>query len=91
MTQPFQNDLVYICKRNHTSLDGLGRRDRENREREQAFCELVENVRIVSVCKPNDALTLDVELVQNIDYFKKIMKLVDGDFLKRELKLTKET
>lgn len=61
------------------------------REKEGALGELVEHVRIISVRQPNDAITIDVELISNIDYFMKIMKLVDEEFLIREYKLTKET
>ena len=61
------------------------------REKEGALSELVEHVRIISVRGLNDSLTIDVELIQNIDYFMKIMKLVDEEFLIREYKVTKET
>lgn len=61
------------------------------REKEGALSELVEHVRIISVKGLNDALTIDVELIENIDYFMKIMKLVDEEFLIREYKIYKET
>lgn len=61
------------------------------REKEGALSELVEHVRIISVRSLNDSLTIDVELIQNIDYFMKIMKLVDEEFLIRDYKITKET
>ena len=48
-------------------------------------------MRVISVQKQNDALTLDVELISNADYFKKIMKLVDDEFMKREYKISKES
>ena len=48
-------------------------------------------MRAISVQKQNDALTLDVELISNADYFKKIMKLVDDEFMKREYKISKES
>jgi D-ribose pyranose/furanose isomerase RbsD len=57
------------------------------RERECALSELVEHVRIISVKSPNDALTIDVELISNIDYFMKIMKLVDEEFLIRDYRI----
>jgi hypothetical protein len=41
-------------------------------------------VRIISVKTMSDALTIDVELISNIDYFMKIMKLVDEEFLIRD-------
>jgi hypothetical protein len=47
-------------------------------------------VRIISVKTMSDALTIDVELISNIDYFMKIMKLVDEEFLIRDYKITKE-
>ena len=39
----------------------------------------------------NDSLTLDVDFIHNNDYFMKIMKLIDDEFLIREWKLNKET
>jgi hypothetical protein len=35
-------------------------------------------------------LTIDVELLSNIEYFMKIMKLVDEEFLIRDYKINKE-
>lgn len=61
------------------------------REKEGALNELVEHVRIISVKQKNDALTIDIDLLSNIDYFMKIMKLVDEEFLMREYKISKET
>jgi hypothetical protein len=61
------------------------------REKEQAISELVEQVRVISINGENDALTIDVEFVQNFDYFMKIMKLINDEFLIREYRLTKET
>lgn len=50
----------------------------------------MEHVRIISVKTMSDALTIDVELISNIDYFMKIMKLVDEEFLIRDYKITRE-
>lgn len=61
------------------------------REKEQAVSELIEHVRIITVNSPNDALTIDVDLISNMDYFMKIMKLIDDEFLMREYRVTKET
>jgi hypothetical protein len=54
------------------------------REKEQAVSELIEHVRIITVNSPNDALTIDVDFITNMDYFMKIMKLIDEEFLIRE-------
>ena len=61
------------------------------RESQQALFELVENIRIITVKSTDDAITIDAQLISNIDYFMKIMKLVDEEFLIREYKITKET
>ncbi len=37
------------------------------------------------------SISVDVELVQSFDYFMKIMKLIDEEFLMREYKITKQT
>jgi hypothetical protein len=48
-------------------------------------------VRIITVNTENDALTIDVEFVQSFDYFMKMMKLINDEFLIREYKVQKET
>ena len=53
--------------------------------------ELVEHVRVVRVNSENDALTIDVDFISNMDYFMKIMKLIDDEFLIREYRIKKET
>lgn len=86
LPMPYKNQLVYL-KQQHDPpvISSL------LREKECALSELVEHVRIISVKSPSDALTIDVELISNIDYFMKIMKLVDEEFLIRDYKITKET
>ncbi len=78
--------ILYIKPRN-TSLY----QSSNLREREQAVSELIEHVRIITVNSPNDALTIDVDFITNMDYFMKIMKLIDEEFLIREYKVNKET
>jgi hypothetical protein len=86
LPQPYKHQLVYIKPKSdkHILSSTL-------REKECALSELVEHVRIISVKCPNDALTIDVELISNIDYFMKIMKLVDEEFLIRDYRIQKET
>lgn len=50
----------------------------------------MQSIRVISVKQENDALTFDVDSICNVEFFLKIMKLVDEDFLYREYKLTKE-
>jgi hypothetical protein len=71
--------ILYIKPRN-TSLY----QSSNLREKEQAVSELIEHVRIITVNSPNDALTIDVDFITNMDYFMKIMKLIDEEFLIRE-------
>ena len=47
---------------------------------------LIENTRIVSINEHNDALTLDVSLVECNPFFTEIMKLIDSEFLQRDQK-----
>lgn len=86
MDTPLTDKLVYINPKNQKNIQS-----KTLREKEQALSELVENVRILSVKSESDALTIDVELLSNIEYFMKIMKLVDEEFLMREYKITKES
>ena len=55
-------------------------------KRREACNTLIESVRILSINEPNDALTLSVELFENVDYFHEIIKFIDTDFLSREYK-----
>ncbi len=88
MPPPLKDNLIFV-KSSHGQITNI--HSSTLREKEGALSELVEHVRIISVKSLNDSLTIDVELIQNIDYFMKIMKLVDEEFLIREYKVTKET
>lgn len=55
-------------------------------KRQQAANMLIENTRIVSINEHNDALTLDVSLVECNPFFTEIMKLIDSEFLQRDQK-----
>lgn len=57
----------------------------------EAANHTVQSIRVISVKQENDALTIDIDWISNTEYFLKIMKLVDEDFLFREYKLTKES
>jgi hypothetical protein len=79
--------LIYIKNKN----EKLKTVSSTLREKEGALNELVESVRIIAVKQENDALTIDINLLSNTDFFMKIMKLVDEEFLVREYKISKET
>ena len=55
-------------------------------KRREAANVLIENVRILSINEPNDALTLSVDFFSNVEYFNDIIKIIDSDFLSREYK-----
>jgi len=78
--------LLYIKPRNTQLYQSSNLR-----EKEQAVSELIEHIRIITVNSQNDALTIDVDFITNMDYFMKIMKLIDEEFLIREYKVNKET
>ena len=64
---------------------------RNLKEKQKASNELVEQVRVITVNSENDALTIDVQSVSNINYFVTLMKYIDDEFLQRESKITRET
>ena len=55
-------------------------------KRKQMANYLIENVRILSINELNDALTLNMELFSNVDFFQELVKTIDSDFLSREYK-----
>lgn len=53
------------------------------KSKQEAEDYLIEQTRIVSVMQENDGLTLDIDIIENTDFFMTVMKSVDDEFLMR--------
>ena len=77
-------DLVYIKSRHMQAIQS-----KNIKEKQKASNELVEQVRVITINQENDALTIDVSSVSNVEFFVTLMKYIDDEFLQREAKITK--
>jgi len=62
---PYDKNLIYFHGRSSLTQT----QSKVLREKEEACHKLVENIRLVSINKLNDGITIDPELIQNPTFF----------------------